>query len=76
MNYKCINNHDLEGILTLNKEYKGDVAFHLDYIKIYRCDDKKGGYFRANRFVEVPDTVSVVEPQTKVNQYFLYAEKS
>lgn len=74
MNLRCINNDGLESVLTVGREYKGEYSPHKIYVYVYRADDKKPGFFHPNRFEEVDTVLS--EPETKVNQYFLYTEKS
>jgi len=55
MKFLCINNDEMDGILTGGKEYAGEMAYHRDFIKIFRCDDKHSGYFEPYRFVEVKE---------------------
>ena len=71
MEFRCINAEGMSGILTKGRVYKGDYARHLRYVKIYRCDDKKPGYFTDDRFEEVlPEQKETV----KITNYSLYAE--
>lgn len=73
MKFRCINNDKMDGILTKGKEYAGEMAYHRDFIKIFRCDDKHPGYFEPYRFVEVKDVVMADE--VKINHYFVEVEK-
>lgn len=73
MNFICIDNDNMTGILTKGKQYKGKYSLHRDFITIFRCDDKKIGHFEGYRFEEVIDTV--LEPQVSIFQYSLETEK-
>ena len=72
MKFRCVNNKLLEGVLTHNKIYAGEVARHRDFIKIFHCDDGHSGYFEGERFVEIDDTPA---DGVKINHYFLEVEK-
>lgn len=74
MKFRCINNDEMDGILTKGKEYAGEMAKHRDFIKIYRCDDKGVGYFTPDRFVEVGEAL-VHGDLVKINHYFVEVEK-
>ena len=76
MNFKCINNTDVEDLLTVGKVYKGMNIAGIA-VRIFRCDDKKDANFMPSRFVEVPDTVSLLdEPEVHIFQSFVTIEKS
>lgn len=70
MKFRCINNQDVEDLLILNKEYKGYSIAGIA-VNIYRCEDKKPGTFKIERFVEVPEADTVSEPVVKINSYTL-----
>ena len=74
MKLRCVNNDSLEGVLTIVKEYKGDLNRNTNVAVIYRCDDKKLGNFLGSRFEEVVDMVSL-EPDVKINSYSLETGK-
>lgn len=74
MKFRCINNDEMDGILTKGREYAGEMAYHRDFIKIYHCDDKHPGYFEPYRFVEVGDAV-VHSDEVKITHYFVEVEK-
>ena len=74
MNFLCLNADDMSGILTKGRTYKGEYAKHLNLVKIFRCDDKKYGYFDGYRFEEVVDTV-LSEPEVRIYNYFVEVEK-
>ena len=75
MNFKCINNTYVEDLLTLDKVYKG-INIAGIAVRIFRCDDKKEGTLLPERFVEVPDTVSLLdEPEVHIFQSFVTIEK-
>lgn len=74
MKFRCINNDEMDGILTKGREYAGEMAKHRDWIKIFRCDDKKPGFFEPYRFVEVKEEVIPVY-EVKINHYFVEVEK-
>lgn len=73
MKLRCTNNDDMDGILTVGRVYAGEMAYHRDFIKIYRCDDKHPGFFEAYRFVEVKDVV--LADEVKITHYFVEVEK-
>ena len=74
MKFRCINNDEMDGILTKGREYAGEMAKHRDFIKIFRCDDKHSGFFEMYRFEEVGDAL-VHGDMIKINHYFVEAEK-
>lgn len=74
MKFRCINNDKMDGILTKGRIYAGEMAYHRDFIKIFRCDDKYPGYFEPYRFVEVKEEVIPVY-EVKINHYFVEVEK-
>ena len=76
MNFKCINNTDVEDLLTVGKVYKGVNIFDL-MIRVFRCDDKKDANFMPERFVELSNTVSLLdEPEVHIFQSFVTIEKN
>jgi hypothetical protein len=76
MNFKCINNTDVEDLLTIGKVYKGVNRFDL-MVRIFRCDDKKDANFMPSRFEEIPDTMSLLdEPEVHIFQSFVTIEKN
>jgi len=70
MKFRCINNDEMDGILTKGREYAGEMANHRDWIKIFRCDDKHCGYFEPGRFEEVSEAL-VHGDIVKINHYFI-----
>jgi len=72
MKFRCTNNDELDGILTVEREYAGEMAYHRDFVKIFKCDDGHPGFFEGNRFQEVVKPAPVV---TKINHYFVEVEK-
>ena len=84
MKLKCVDNTDLEELLTIGKQYSGEIHkskpsnMSWSNVKIFLCDDKKPGFFRLNRFEEVfNDTDSILwgEPEVKINSYTLETER-
>jgi len=67
MKFRCINNQDVESMLTVGKIYAGynisDIA-----VKIYRTDDKQSGWFLPARF-EVTEGLVPDEPTTTIWEY-------
>ena len=78
MRLRCTNNDEMDGILTKGRVYAGEMAYHRDFIKIYRCDDKLPGFFEFYRFEEVVTDVDPIlwgDPEVKINHYFVEVEK-
>jgi len=74
MKLRCTNNDEMDGILTKGRVYAGEMAYHRDFIKIYRCDDKHPGFFEPYRFAEVGESL-VHGDIVKITHYFVEVEK-
>jgi hypothetical protein len=76
MKFRCINNDNVDGLLTVGKIYTGFPDNNTSYpflhacafINIFRCDDKHIGYFKPERF-EVAEDLVPVEPTTTLWEY-------
>lgn len=76
MNFLCLNADGMSDILTKGKVYKGEYAKHLNVVKIFRCDDKKVGFFESDRFKEVEElTTANPEPEVRIYNYFMEVGK-
>lgn len=72
MKFRCIDNQDVETLLTVGKEYAGEYH-HTATILIFRCEDKRSGWFSRSRFVPAVDTM--LTDDVKINSYTLTVEK-
>lgn len=74
MKFRCINNQDVETLVTVGKVYAGqEIKGLLDAvigIRVYRCDDKHEGYFSPSRFEPAEELVAP-EPKTFIYTYAL-----
>lgn len=68
--FRCINNDEMDGILTKGREYAGEYAKHRDLVTIFRCDDKNKGHFSGKRFEEVKEE-EYAEPIVSIYTYSL-----
>lgn len=74
MKFRCINNDDVDGLLTVGKIYEGNKVQpnvnHIwdTHIVIYRCDDKHQSNFLCERF-EVAEDLVPAEPTTTIWEY-------
>lgn len=68
MKFRCINNQDVETLITVGKVYAGHSG--IFFVRIFRCDDKHEGHFKLDRFEPAEELVPV-EPETFVYNYFM-----
>lgn len=74
MKYRCIDNQDVEELLTLNREYSAYCIVGIA-VRVFRCDDKKEGTFMIERFLEVIDDNMSNEPEVSIYQCSLDTER-
>ena len=71
MKFRCLDNTDVEGLLTVGKEYKGEVFGDM-CVHVFRCDDKGSAHFLPARFELVPEEIDTVsEPEVSIYVYTL-----
>ena len=76
MKFRCLDNTDVEELLTVGKVYAGvDVVGIM--VRVFRCDDKHEGNFRSERFELVPEEIDTVskEPEVSIYVYTLDTQK-
>ena len=67
MKFRCINNTDVEDLLTVGKVYVGHDVVGIA-VKVYRCDDKREGHFKGHRF-ELAEDLVPANPTTTIWEY-------
>jgi hypothetical protein len=73
MKFTCIDSTEMDGILIKGKQYTGERAYHRNFVKIFRCDDKVSGFFELSRFEEVKEVV--IADEVNINHYSVEVEK-
>ena len=68
MRFRCINNTDVEDLLTVGKVYAG-ISVAGMAVHVFRCDDKQKATLKIERFEEVLEDLVPAEPTTTIWEY-------